>query len=147
MEFHYLARGITYVNGQILLARQRGAINTFLPGGHIRNGESAEAALAREIEEEIGNKVIVKRFIGAVESTWKENELENHEINLVFEFTMPDIDWTTPPCSNENHLEFILAEPTELKKYNLQPYPLVKCIMNWKDNYNCFWGSTINQYT
>lgn len=144
MKFHYLVRGITRANGKVLLARQKGALNTFLPGGHIRIGEKAEIALAREIEEETGNKVIVKRFIGAVECSWKENNLHNHEINLVFEFAMPDLDSTNPPHSNESHLEFIWVELAELKKHNLQPCPLLECIMGWKENYNGFWGSAMN---
>ena len=35
MKFHYLARGIILENEKVLLAHQKGAENTFLPGGHI----------------------------------------------------------------------------------------------------------------
>jgi len=54
------------VNGKVLLAHQRGTGNTFLPGGHIGKGEKADAALIREMYEEIGETAIVKQFIGAV---------------------------------------------------------------------------------
>jgi ADP-ribose pyrophosphatase YjhB (NUDIX family) len=46
MIFHYVARGIVFVNGKVLLAHQKGADNPFLPGGHIEFGERAELALA-----------------------------------------------------------------------------------------------------
>ena len=68
--FHYLARGIVMADGRVLVAHQIGADNTFLPGGHINTGEGAEQALAREIEEEIGVRPTVKRFLGAVECAW-----------------------------------------------------------------------------
>lgn len=131
MRFHRLARGIAMVNGKVLLARQKGAENTFLPGGHIHVGEKAEAALEREIEEELGKKAIVKGFVGEVACTWSENGQDNHEINLVFEVELPDTDSSAPPPSGEAHLEFIWAKPAELESHNLQPFPMVKCIMDW----------------
>ena len=38
MKFHYLARGIILDKGKVLLAHQKGAEHTFLPGGHIELG-------------------------------------------------------------------------------------------------------------
>jgi 8-oxo-dGTP diphosphatase len=106
MKFHYLARGIVLEKGKVLLAHQKGAENLFFPGGHIEIGEKAELALAREIEEEIEKKVIIKQFVGAVECSWFENDLGNHEINLLFEVQIPDLDTSESPASLESHLEF-----------------------------------------
>lgn len=141
MKFHYLARGIIFLNGRVLLAHQKGSDHTFLPGGHIGMGERADAALVREIEEEFGEKAIVKQFIGAVECTWTENEQDNHEINLVFEVSIPNFDSSKPPIPRESHLEFVWVEPGELKTHNLQPSPLVECLTNWECGYHGFWGS------
>lgn len=141
MKFHYLVRGIIYMDGKVLLAHQKGAENTFLPGGHIGMRERAGAALVREIAEEIGEIAIVKQFIGAVECMWTENEQANHEINLVFEVELPNLSVTKPPISRESQLEFLWAEPAELKAHNLQPYPLIECLLNWDHGYHGFWGS------
>jgi 8-oxo-dGTP diphosphatase len=145
MKFHYLARGIIYVNGKVLLAHQRGTDNTFLPGGHIGMGEKADAALIREMYEEIGETAIVKQFIGAVECTWTENDQDNHEINLVFELFIPNLDSSKPPVSQESHLEFMWVEPVELKAHNLQPYPMMECLMNWECGYHAYWGSSFRK--
>jgi 8-oxo-dGTP pyrophosphatase MutT (NUDIX family) len=145
IKFHYLVRGILFADGKILLAHQTGAGNTFLPGGHIANGEKAEIALTREIEEEIGKKATVKGFVGAVEHGWTENNQYNHEINLVFEIAVPGLDSSKPPQSLEGHLEFIWSEPTNLKRYNLQPYPLIECLINWKSGYNSYWGTSLQE--
>ena len=142
MTFHYLARGIVFANGRVLLAHQKGAGNTFLPGGHIAPGESAELALIREIEQEIGKTAMVKQFIGAVEAAWTENGEDQHEINLLFEISIQGLDPSAPPASKESHLEFLWASPEELEGHNLLPSPLIDCLTNWKSDV-CFWGSAL----
>lgn len=140
MAFHYSARGILLANGRVLLAHQKGAANTFLPGGHIGPGEPAEVALIREIKEELGLTATVKRFVGAVEASWSENGEPQHEINLLFEVSIPDLDSTIPPASKESHLTFLWALPEELEAHNLLPLPLIDCLTNWPPK-RCFWGS------
>jgi len=141
--FHYLARGILSAGGKVLLARQIGAGNTFLPGGHIDHREKADAALIREIYEEIGETAIVGRFIGAVEAGWAEDGFDHHEINLVFEVTVPNLDSSTPPESRERHLEFLWANPSDLAKHNLQPAPMMACITQWREDGKAFWGTAL----
>ena len=135
------------MNGKVLLAHQRGTDNTFLPGGHIGMGEKADAALIREMYEEIGETAIVKQFIGAVECTWTENDQDNHEINLVFELFIPNLDSSKPPVSQESHLEFIWAKPTDLKAQNLLPEPLIGCLMDWEIGFHGYWGSSFKEAT
>ncbi len=145
MKFHYLARAIIYVNGKVLLAHQKGMDNTFLPGGHIEMGERATFALIREIGEEIGETVTVKQFIGAVECAWTENGQDNHEINLVFELSIPGLDPGKPPASKEPHLEFLWVEPADLEAHNLLPYPMIECLLSWGSGYHAYWGSAFEK--
>ena len=145
MRFHNLARGIIFKNGKVLLAHLKGADNTFLPGGHIEMGERAEAALVREIAEEIGKVATVKQFIGAVECCYIDNDQKNHEIDLLFELGVPGLQSYKPPQSRENHLEFLWAEPSELEAHNLLPSPLIECLLTWDQNYRGYWGSSFIQ--
>jgi len=144
LKFHYIVRGIVIVDGKVLLAHSTGASNTFLPGGHIDTGEGAESALVREIHEEIGKRAIVKRFVGAVESVWSEDGLDNHEINLVFEVDIPELDSAKPLQSLEGHLEFIWVEPSALEMHNLQPDSLIECLTNWKTSWSGYWGTSLS---
>ncbi|MCW1304560.1 MAG: NUDIX hydrolase [Candidatus Parvarchaeota archaeon] len=57
---------IPYRNGIVLIER---AVEPFkgklaLPGGHIEKGESAEEAVKREVKEETGLEVKIKRLVG-----------------------------------------------------------------------------------
>ncbi len=142
MKFHYLARGIVFKNGKVLLAHQMGASNTFLPGGHIEMCEKAEVALLREIAEELGENAVVIRFIGAVESRFTEFDQIHHEINLLFEVDIPNLDAMQSPASKEPHLEFFWAKPVDLSLHNLLPYPIIECLMNWEKGYCGYWGSS-----
>ena len=133
------------MNNKVLLVHQKGADHTFLPGGHIEIGEKAELALIREIWEELGKKATIKRFIGAVECVWSENDQDHHEVNLVFEVGVPNLDTYVPPMSKEAPLEFIWSEPAELKTLNLQPYPLIECLLNSERGYYGYWGSSFEK--
>jgi 8-oxo-dGTP diphosphatase len=143
MLFHYLTRGVIFKDGKVLLAQQKGADHTFLPGGHIGMGERAEAAMVREIFEELEEKAIVKRFIGAVEALWTEEGEQNHELNLVFEVEIPNLVTSEPPRSREAHLEFMWVGLAELNALNLLPIPMRECISKYARGYAGFWGSVV----
>ncbi|MGC9523487.1 MAG: NUDIX domain-containing protein [Anaerolineae bacterium] len=138
---HYVVRGILFVDGQVLLAHQLGADNTFLPGRYIEPGERATTALVRELEEELGAKPTVKRFVGAVEYRWADDAQDNHELNLLFEVAVPGLSPDAAPCSLEPHLEFIWSTPEDLVDRNLQPAPLIDSLRHWTEGYSGYWGT------
>ena len=127
--------------GNVLVAKAKGASNTFLPGGHIEFGEKAEDALVREIGEELGRDAVVKNFRGAVEHTWTEEQV-NFEINLVFEVEIPDLSSDVFPVSQEGYLDFFWLHPDKLEGHNLQPSPLIDFIQNIDSFGRAFWGTT-----
>ncbi len=143
VKFHYLARAVISSAEHILLAREVGADSTFLPGGHVEYGEPAEGALVREIIEETGLKVEVGRFLGAVEATWYQNGQLNAELNLIFEVKLTDLDHLSRIKSDEDHLEFLWVERSEVGSYNLLPEPMQKLIKNLSGDFGAFWGSRI----
>ncbi len=51
-------------NGCVLLVRKRDTVFFMQPGGKIDDGETAEAALARELNEEIGCALVGSEFLG-----------------------------------------------------------------------------------
>ncbi|MEI4804048.1 NUDIX domain-containing protein [Bacillus sp. FJAT-51639] len=141
--FHHLARGIFIKDNKILLAQARGYTNTFLPGGHIEFGESAKDALIREIQEELGIRCTVNKFLGLVEHKWEKNGELHCEINQVFEVNGNELPNNLK--SSESHLKFFWCDGKDLDDRNLQPYPFRKLIKNYLNGRkDVWWESSLN---
>ncbi|WP_087016874.1 NUDIX domain-containing protein [Thaumasiovibrio subtropicus] len=141
MQFHYVTRAIFRSHGHVLVVKEKGSENSFLPGGHIEIGEAAEKALQREFEEECGIKVDIEYFMGAVESQWVEHQSEHHEINLIFSVNSPDVSYPTGIPSLEPHLVFQWVPESKIDQVNLLPAPMVTLIQ--QDTTDAFWGSSL----
>lgn len=145
ITFHYLVRGILIADGKVLVAHELGAANTFLPGGHIEHGESAEAALVREIDEELGLRPTVRQFLGAVEHIWPEGALDNQEINLLFKMEIEGLTSHEPPPSCEPHLEFLWVDIAQLADVDLRPPALVRLLASGIEGIQALWGSSLEK--
>lgn len=106
-------------DGALLVARRRGSDFVFLPGGHIEFGEPAEAALERELREELGSDVSVGDLVGVVEHLYTDSGQRHHELNLVF-----TAEITGPAVSREAHLEFLWVAAAEIAGADLRPHPV-----------------------
>jgi 8-oxo-dGTP diphosphatase len=145
-KFHNLARAVIVKSDHILVAHEIGAANTFLPGGHIEIGESVEATLIREVFEEIGQKAVIGKYLGAVEYVWDDSNGSNFEMNHLFTLDVPGISPQENPRSNEKHLEFYWVKLRELRNHNLLPEKIKKLLVeNDINSINALWASDINR--
>ncbi len=113
-----IARGVCVRDGKLLLCRAKGGKSSYLPGGHIEFGETGRTALLREVEEELGIKAAVGKFLGVVENSFLQNGKQHAEINLVYELILPNEVYAT---SQEDWIEFEWCSLSELKEANLLP--------------------------
>jgi ADP-ribose pyrophosphatase YjhB (NUDIX family) len=140
-HFHFIARALIVDAGQILLARERGAKNTFLPGGHIEWGEGAADALQRELHEELGTTCRIGAFLGAAENHWVDEAGSHAEINLVFEAACSALTAGEPVISQEAQLEFLWVQMESTAEYGLLPEALQEIGAAGGDGWRAFWGS------
>jgi len=123
-----IARAVIINKGMILLARAKGSTNTFLPGGHIEEGEFSREALRRELKEELGLETVVGNYVGTLEYIYHQNNgAPVHEINIIFEVKVHESN----VLSHESKLEFIWVNPRKLEKAILLPEPLPELLMSW----------------
>ena len=124
-RFHVLARAVIRHKNRVLLARAKGAPNTFLPGGHVEPGESLTKTLTRELKEELGVEAQVETYLGAIEHVYilEEDASRHHEINHLFTVTSAAFDGREL-IPQETHLSFLWAEVDDLGAHALEPKPL-----------------------
>jgi 8-oxo-dGTP pyrophosphatase MutT (NUDIX family) len=120
-----IARAVIRRGGRVLLARSLGASWWFLPGGHVEPDETVEAALVRELAEELGTDARIDRLLGVVENSYRSDDGAHHELNHVFEVTLAEEE----PASRESHLEFRWLPRDELAAADLRPDAIKQMVL------------------
>jgi len=126
-----IARAVIVADGHLLLVRTKGYTNTYLPGGHVEFGERAEAALVRELREELGVTATVGRFLGAVEHAWDDAAGAHHELNVVFTAALPGVSSPAPVPPREPHLEALWQPLDRLAEQRLLPEVFCTVVPEW----------------
>lgn len=80
--FNYRVAAIILHAGRILVLRDEGIPHDYLPGGRVHVGESAEAALARELREELDIALMPHHLTFVAESFFTLDGMRYHELCL-----------------------------------------------------------------
>ncbi|EJP99533.1 NUDIX hydrolase [Bacillus cereus] len=123
--FNYRVGAICKHDNKILILQDEGEEYWYVPGGRVKMLENSEDALKRELAEEVGVPIKVKRLIWSVENFFTLSERKFHEISFYYEVELQEL-----PANGAN--QYILKEEgrtylfkwvpvEELDAYNLQP--------------------------
>ena len=133
---HVLARAVVIDEGQILLFKTLDMQQNFyfLPGGHVEHGESAVAALKREMLEETGSQIEIIRFLGCLENGFEISEsckCHNHEYSFIFAAKAKQLNLHTPLSNLEQRMELLWMPLSELPNVAFKAEGLVPLIPQW----------------
>ncbi|MCC6659545.1 MAG: NUDIX domain-containing protein [Phycisphaerales bacterium] len=119
-QIELIARAAIFRDGRVLLCRNVESGYLFLPGGHVEFGESALAAVARELQEEAGIAVVVGGCAMVDENAFQAaNGRRHHEVNVVFHVEL--VDPAAEIRSRESHIEFLWADLAAVVDLDLRP--------------------------
>lgn len=138
-KIHVQSRAVIIKENHILLCKTVGLSPNFffLPGGHIEHGESAKAALLRELDEEIGFSFEIRRFLGCMEYSFdptvmKHAKCYTHEYSFIFEVFSEFLpDPNQPLTQREKQIELCWHPYANLDQIDLRPEPFKKLIPKW----------------
>lgn len=135
-KIHVLARALVIDQDHVLLCKTLDLPITFyfLPGGHIEHGESAQAAVLRELREETGAQCQIKRFLGCLEYSFEPNHssiCHNHEYNFIFELEADILKIENPILQLEPHIELLWMPISRLVDIDFRAEPLRDLIPQW----------------
>ena len=88
-RFTYRVVGIALDRERVLLHRAESEDFWSLPGGRCELGEPGAVALAREMDEELGERVRVERLVWVVENFFRYQGRLHHELGFYFLMTLP----------------------------------------------------------
>ena len=128
-NFKFRVSGLVIRNNKLLLVDMDDSGFLCLPGGYVELGETTEEAAKRELTEEIGKEVTIKKYLGVVENYFiNKFSKKIHEIS--FYYTMDLVDKKieqknfTLIENDKGHnikLDFKWIDLDEIDKFDIRP--------------------------
>lgn len=127
-----ISRAIITDGPFVLLTFPKSRAYSYLPGGHIEKGESAEQAVIRELKEEANIIGVVEKFLGIHEHFWHDaTDKLTHEYNFMFQVRVDSLSAQKAPASCEEYIVFDWVHQDQLSSVKLYPHDLRTTLHTW----------------
>lgn len=126
-----ISRGLLIHSGRVLLCLSPRGGYGYLPGGHVEFGESAGAALQRELVEELGLRVRVGPPLLVHEYAFVDPRgVPHHELNAVFHVEARRARDLDSLRSREEHIRFEMVSREQLARTRILPMPMKRWLID-----------------
>lgn len=137
-NFKLRVSGLIIRNNKLLLVEMDNSGFLCLPGGYVELGETTEDAVKRELVEEIGKDVMIKKYLGVVENYFiNKFSKKMHEISFyyIMDFVDTDIEETNFTLVENDKgynikLDFKWININEIDKFDIRPKFLKDLVKN-----------------
>lgn len=135
-KFKFRVCGILEHNNKYLAVNMNDNGFYCLPGGHVELGEDTDTAVLREMQEELGYQVKIKRMVAFSQNFFEGKGKKFHEIgvyyivNAVDEKQVNTNDYIREELDKGvvQHLEFKWFTKQELKQIDFRPKFIADCL-------------------
>ncbi len=90
-HFKFRVSAVLLINGKVLVHRAEIDDYWALPGGHVEMMESSKESLRREMKEELGVDVEIKRLLWVAENFFEDRGYGFHEVCLYYLIDVPEV--------------------------------------------------------
>lgn len=125
-------RGLVIRDGKVLLAFLSLRDIYFLPGGRVKQDETLEEGVLRELSEELGCPVELEGYLGAIEHNWTDPEYGFYrDLTHFFKVRVDTLSTDKAPLCPDPGVELAWVPLEQLKQVGLRPPPLYSMISAW----------------
>lgn len=138
-QFKFRVCGILQHNNKYLIQKINHSEFYCLPGGHVELNEDTNMAILREMKEELGFEVKIKKLISINQNFFKtENGKPFHELGFYYlieaqdekNLTLFDYERDELDKGELKHLEFKWIKKEEFDNIDFRPAFIIKCLEN-----------------
>lgn len=113
-------------NNKILVHKNEDKDHFCLIGGRVELGENSADTIKREVKEEIGKDIEIKKYIATVENFFKYEGLKYHEYMFIYEVEFIDekdkyIEETLENIEGKENLKYYWLELDKINNYEIKP--------------------------
>ena len=120
------AAGVMIHNGKILVHKSINSDHYALVGGRVEVGENSADTIKREIKEELGKDIEIKRYISTIENFFEMKGSKYHEIIFIYEIEFINeedkkIEYTMKNVEGKDYLHYEWIDLEKIEEYPLLP--------------------------